>query len=457
MLRLISNLILTRILFPEAFGLMLTASVFLNMLQLFSDTGIKTAIIQQPDSDTKEFLNTALIISVLRGIFLSLFVCVVAGTVTIFFEQPDLKPILYIMSISPLLAGFENPALMLVIKTLDIRRQVIFEIGTQLLSMIVTIYLAYATHSVAALAIGSVSQVMFRAFFSYFFESFRPSFTFNKVIALRLFGFGKYIFVNTLITWATLNLDTLLVGKLLGMSDLAFYNIGFKLGTIVTTLSVQVYMQSFLPAVSSIANDHKRVERIYRKTLEAALMFGIPIFICTGFFSEEIVEALYDGRYHQAKISMFWISIAGVFQMIRLTGSNVLIGLGKPHFETISVFVGLLSMVIFVNIGIIYYGLLGASVGVFVSYGFMTITTSLTLFSYLNFSIHTVLYPWIVSIPITAATIGSIRFVNSYAELGVFPKIADFFLATVISIAVSCCIKVFLKNKFPQQFTQTNH
>ena len=45
-LSLISSLILTRILFPKAFGLMATAIVAVTMVKLFSDTGVNVAIIQ---------------------------------------------------------------------------------------------------------------------------------------------------------------------------------------------------------------------------------------------------------------------------------------------------------------------------------------------------------------------------------------------------------------------------
>ena len=45
-IRLASNLILTRILFPEAFGMMALVMVFLQGLAMFSDVGVGPAIMQ---------------------------------------------------------------------------------------------------------------------------------------------------------------------------------------------------------------------------------------------------------------------------------------------------------------------------------------------------------------------------------------------------------------------------
>ena len=45
-LRLASNLLLTRLLFPEAFGLMAIVQVFITGLEMFSDAGVQSSIIQ---------------------------------------------------------------------------------------------------------------------------------------------------------------------------------------------------------------------------------------------------------------------------------------------------------------------------------------------------------------------------------------------------------------------------
>ena len=66
-LRLISNLILTRLLYPEAFGVMALVSVALVGLQMFSDLGLGPAIAQNPRGDDPDFLNTAFTLNALRG------------------------------------------------------------------------------------------------------------------------------------------------------------------------------------------------------------------------------------------------------------------------------------------------------------------------------------------------------------------------------------------------------
>lgn len=77
-LRLAANLILTRLLFPEAFGLMTLVNVILVGLQMFSDFGLVPAISQNPRGDDPDFLDTAWTIQVIRGGGLWLMTCLLA-------------------------------------------------------------------------------------------------------------------------------------------------------------------------------------------------------------------------------------------------------------------------------------------------------------------------------------------------------------------------------------------
>ena len=76
LIRLASNLILTRLLFPEAFGMMALTMVFLQGLQMFSDVGVAPAIQQSKRGDDADFLDTAWTIQVVRGLCLWLAACV---------------------------------------------------------------------------------------------------------------------------------------------------------------------------------------------------------------------------------------------------------------------------------------------------------------------------------------------------------------------------------------------
>ena len=77
-LRLLSNLLLTRLLFPEAFGMMALVAVIMQGLAMFSDVGVSPAIMRSSRGDDQRFLDTAWTIQVIRGGVLWLFACLIA-------------------------------------------------------------------------------------------------------------------------------------------------------------------------------------------------------------------------------------------------------------------------------------------------------------------------------------------------------------------------------------------
>ncbi|MBL9057749.1 MAG: oligosaccharide flippase family protein, partial [Rhodobacteraceae bacterium] len=107
-LRLGSNLILTRLLYPEAFGVMALVSVALVGLAMFSDMGVGPAISASPRGDERDFLDTAFTLNVARGAVLWAATCALAWPMARFYEAPELFQLLPAAGLTLLIAGF-NP------------------------------------------------------------------------------------------------------------------------------------------------------------------------------------------------------------------------------------------------------------------------------------------------------------------------------------------------------------
>ena len=89
-IRFASNLVLTRLLFPEAFGLMAAAMLSMTLVQTFSDTGVKTALIQHPKGDTPAFIDTSFLIALGRSVILFVVLILSINTIANFY---DLYPV----------------------------------------------------------------------------------------------------------------------------------------------------------------------------------------------------------------------------------------------------------------------------------------------------------------------------------------------------------------------------
>ena len=107
-LRLGGNLVLTRILFPEAFGLMALVQIVITGLTMFSDMGIRVSIIKDARGEDPVYLDTAWTLQILRGALLWAITWALALPVAAFYEEPVLAQMLPVAGLTALIQGFNS-------------------------------------------------------------------------------------------------------------------------------------------------------------------------------------------------------------------------------------------------------------------------------------------------------------------------------------------------------------
>ena len=110
-LRLLGNLVLWRLLYPEAFGLMAIVNVFMLGLLMFSDVGIGPSIIQNERGDDPRYLHTAWTIQVVRGLVLFAVAAAAAVPLSRFYHEPELARLIPVVAVSSILSGFNSTKL----------------------------------------------------------------------------------------------------------------------------------------------------------------------------------------------------------------------------------------------------------------------------------------------------------------------------------------------------------
>jgi len=162
--RLVSNVILAWLLFPEDFGVMVPVGVFMTGLLLFSDVGIGPTIVRSKRGDDPLFLRTVWTVQVMRGILLYAVCIAVAGpysrligevvTADGMREQEVIKQLLFIVGLSPFVMGFRSPAWFTLDRQIAQGRKTLITVISQVVSLITTITWAYYSRSPIALVGG---------------------------------------------------------------------------------------------------------------------------------------------------------------------------------------------------------------------------------------------------------------------------------------------------------------
>ncbi len=364
-LRLVSNLVLTRLLFPEAFGMMALVYVFMQGLNNFSDVGVTPSIMQSKRGDDPEFLNTAWTIQVIRGMLLWGVTFVIAYPAAQFFDAPMLAQLLPVVGVTLAIAGFNPTRLDTANRHLNFGRLTVIDLASQVVSLIVAIVAAWILQSVWALVIsGIVGALVQLIFLSVFLPGQRNRFRWEPAAANDLINFGKWIFLSTVVGVFLSQGDKIILGKYLSLETLGIYNIGFFLasfpllmgGTVTRRILIPIYRE--LPPKDSPENFRKL--RKMRFALSGALM---GIMFALALVASWLINTLYDPRYTLAGGILVMIACAQVPHLIALTYDQAALAAGDSRRFFVLALSRTILMLAGLVIGVKVFGLLGALIG----------------------------------------------------------------------------------------------
>lgn len=107
-IRLLSTLVLTRLLAPDVFGLMSLVWVFIGAISMLSDIGTIPSVIRSPRGDEKVFLDTAWTIQAVRGFWIGGLTLLIAWPISRLYDEPQLFPILCTVAVMPVIDGMNS-------------------------------------------------------------------------------------------------------------------------------------------------------------------------------------------------------------------------------------------------------------------------------------------------------------------------------------------------------------
>ncbi len=371
-IRLGSNLIMTRLLIPEMFGIMAVANVLLTGIALFSDLGLRQNVIQSKRGDDPVFLNTVWTVQIVRGILIWLVAFSIAvglhtlvathmalqGTV---YSEPVLPFIVGIISFNAVINGFESTKIALANRKFNLGLVTRIEIFSQLSGVVFMISWALVDRSIWAIVAGSILSSFLRMLASHvFLPGSNNKLHWDQTAFSEIFNFGKWIFLTSILGFLAANGDRLLLGGLVSSKVLGLYAIAFLLMSALQAVFSKVIGNVAFPVLSEVARERPaELVHIYYKIrlpVDAISSFITGFLFMTGHL---IVSLLYDDRYLQAG-QMFEILILALFmERFSLVG-QCFVALGKPKLLVPVIVVRIVTLFLLLPVVFSSYGIEGS-------------------------------------------------------------------------------------------------
>lgn len=361
-LRLASNLVLTRLLFPEAFGLMAIVTVFMTGLQMISDIGTTASIVRSKRGDEPIFLNTAWVLQIIRHTILAVICCIMAGPVSRFYNESILHDLMYAIALSVLILGFRSTRIATASKRILVGRLTLMDMGSQVLMIITMIGLAMVWESVWPLMIGMLVSNVSVMILSHIVLPGHPNrIQFEWDAFWEQLHFGKYLFVSSGLTFVIENGDRLVLSKFLSLAYLGFYNIAFFFASVPMVLMGRFMSRVIFPLYSARPPAESAANRRAISKTRFALTGGMfALLFILALSGQWLVDLLYTDEYQDSGPILVLLAVFMMPTLIIQAYPNLLLAVGKSStYMYFQIFRASLQ-IIFLIIGLTQFGLIGA-------------------------------------------------------------------------------------------------
>jgi lipopolysaccharide exporter len=325
--------ILVRFLAPDDFGIMALSLLLVTTIKQFSHMGLEQAVIQDTTTTAKT-MDTIWTISILRGFLFFAIIIVVTPYYAEYFSESALIPILTVVSFTAIFNGFRNSYVIASQKSLDFDLLFKLNVITAVVEFITTITLAIIFADVIALAIGYLTGSVTGCILSFIIFKSRPTLHFSKSEFFKLFHFGKWVFTGGIVIFLIHNLDTTVVGKMLGVALLGYYQIAFRIANFAATDIVLTFSKALYPSYSYIKGDTQMLKNYFLTTIFFISVTVLPLMTLVGLYADSFV-ALFIGSTWAEMVSPLKVLI--IFGVLRSFGSitgSVFWSLGRPKIPT---------------------------------------------------------------------------------------------------------------------------
>jgi O-antigen/teichoic acid export membrane protein len=331
---MIRSLIMTRLLFPEVYGLMTLVWAVLFGLQMFADTGITATIIRDPRGDEPDFLNTAFSTNVLRGLLLWVVSCLLAHPLAAIYGQPSLAQLLPATGLTALVHGFVSTSIYVRRRHMDFKRLTILSLAVEVITFVVVVTWAWFFRNVWAMVVSAVVGEMFQVAASHLYlPGIRNRFRWDKSALATFMAFGKWIYLSSVVYFLSTQSDRFLLGKYLNMALLGVYGTATVLSGAVQTVVLKINSDVLYPVYSRVLTGG--AERLRRAVLRTRLVGGLAMIVPIAMMmvlGTRIVDVLYDRRYHEAGWMLQVLCVRLLIVAVVSNGESCLVALGHPKY-----------------------------------------------------------------------------------------------------------------------------
>lgn len=292
----IVSIILARLLMPKEYGIIALTMVFINIASVLAISGLGTSLIQKKDADDLDF-STMFHAGNAFSLLLYVILFMAAPFIADLYDNELIQPVLRILGVVIPISSINSIQQASVSRKLEFKKFFYATFIGTLVSGAVGVFMAYWGMGVWALVGQQLTSQIVNTFTLNRIITWRPQLRFSYQRFKSLFSFGsKYMGANVIGTFFN-EFKSFVIGIKYQPADLAFYNRGESLPSLLSNNINNTINAVLFPVMSKVQDDPEAIKRAVRRAMMTSSFVMCPILLGLAATSDKVVLILLTGKW----------------------------------------------------------------------------------------------------------------------------------------------------------------
>lgn len=325
-------LVLTRLLEPEAFGLLAMASAFIAAAQLFVDQGMGDALVQRHELE-RAHLDTAFWSCLASGLLCVAGALLLAPTIAGLFDQPRLTPVVRWLSLGFLIGALGTVPNALLRRALAFRTIAIRSLIAVVLGGTVGVAMAVLGYGVLSLVAQSLVTSASGLILLWQAAGWRPRTSFSKPHFMEMFSFGGKLIATHGVNLFARRGDDVVIGYFLGPVALGYYAVGYQILLAMTQALTGTTAAVIFPVFSRLQRDRERLQAAFFSVTKFTSAIAFPAFTGIAVLAPELVAVVLGPKWLPSAPVLRVLAIVGILHSVYYFNATLFVAAGKPSWR----------------------------------------------------------------------------------------------------------------------------
>lgn len=324
----ISSIILARLLTPDDYGAIGMLAIFISLAEVFIDAGFGSALIQKKEPTQADY-STVFYFNIVMSLVLYLVLFFSAPAIANFYRMPILTKVLRVQGLILFIYAFN------IIQRNQIRKNLLFKklstitIVTSIVSLIITVIMAYSGFGVWALVAQNLVGALIPCVFFWVTTQWHPTWEYSWKSFKELFGFGTFMFLTHLLDTFSQRITGLIVGRWYDSGTMGYYTKASETKKQATMSISGVMIQTTYPLYSAVQDDKERLINMVKRITSTLAYITVPLLCLLMLIAKPLFIFLFSDRW-VASVPYFQIlCIGGMAECLLSVNQQTIAAIGK--------------------------------------------------------------------------------------------------------------------------------